>query len=375
MDGEAEKEVDEETIKLMRSKGTVCVELFKLPDHIFPLPRKERRKAVLGLMKEAKGESFDPYSLSETAEITWFEELIVVSFFAVMLGGPLVTTCIGIYTIFFGTWTGLLMYCIAVAALAYHPMPRFYKGIIESRFSKAFYKYFSFRMIIEDLSIAQPEGNPAWVGASPPHGVLPIANILAMLSINLIARDFVGGGASVVLNSPFLRYMRFFGGLVDVGKKSITSTLDSGVCVGIVPDGIAGMFKTEKDAEVVYLKGRMGLAKYALRTGKPVVPAYSIGNTEVFDPWFDSFGIMEKMSRKLKASILIFWGRWYLPIPRRRNVTLLCGTPIIVDKVPEDEIKDEQVAKVHQRLLDSIQGIFNRHKDALGDGNKKMVFI
>ena len=58
--------------------------------------------------------------------------------------------------------------------------------------------------------------------------------------------------------------------------------LDEGSCVGLVPDGIAGIFRCTAEDEVVVLKKRKGIAKLALRTGHPIVPAYSIGNTAAF---------------------------------------------------------------------------------------------
>ena len=45
------------------------------------------------------------------------------------------------------------------------------------------------------------------------------------------------------------------------------------------------------------LKKRKGIAKLALRTGHPIVPAYSIGNTAAFSAWFDPFGILERISQ------------------------------------------------------------------------------
>ena len=56
-------------------------------------------------------------------------------------------------------------------------------------------------------------------------------------------RHFVGAGASVVKVTPFLRYMTAFG-FIDVSKQSITKALLEGSCVGTVPDGIAGIFRT-----------------------------------------------------------------------------------------------------------------------------------
>ena len=74
--------------------------------------------------------------------------------------------------------------------------------------------------------------------------------------------------------------------------------------------------------QVVKLKTRKGLAKLALKTGTPIVPAYSVGNTAAYTAVFDRWGVLEALSRKAQASIFLYWGRFGLPIPRRANVTI-----------------------------------------------------
>eukprot|EP00471_Norrisiella_sphaerica_P003105 CAMPEP_0184486282 /NCGR_PEP_ID=MMETSP0113_2-20130426/7794_1 /TAXON_ID=91329 /ORGANISM="Norrisiella sphaerica, Strain BC52" /LENGTH=356 /DNA_ID=CAMNT_0026868081 /DNA_START=274 /DNA_END=1344 /DNA_ORIENTATION=+ len=351
------------------------LEFYKLTPEDLRLPLEQRRKVLAAKMKPAGEDGkFPENSLTETADISLLEELMVVSFFCLILGGPPTAFFSGIYLLLFGTWTSLAVYGICMVVLAFHPLPKFYEGIIQSKFSLAIYKYFSFRMIMEDTEIANPDAD-AWVGASPPHGVLPIANVLSMLGINLFARPFVGGGASVVLNAPFLRYMSLFGGMVSVSASSIDKATTKGLCVGLCPDGIAGMFRTSDENEVVYLRNRMGLAKFALRTGKAIIPAYSIGNTKIFTPWFDPYGIMEFLSRRMQASILVFWGKWFLPVPHRYNITMLCGKPLREGKLEEKAITPERIKATHQRILDGITDIFDRHKAAVGWGETKIIFI
>jgi len=350
----------------------LLLELFRAPPGVLGLPLKASRVSIG--KKSGPGGIFPKDSLAGSAKISFIEELAVILWFGMCLGGPVVLFFLWFYMIFFATWTNFCYFAIFLAILAFHPVPNGYQGLLQSGFALAVYKYFTFRVIVEDMCISDPSF-PAWIGASPPHGVLPIANIISMLGVNTVSRSFYGAGASVVAHTPFLRYMGLFGGMVDVSAKSIISNTRNGVCIGIVPDGIAGMFKTDKDAEVVYLKNRMGLAKLALRTGIPIVPAYSIGNTQVLTPWFDSFGIMETVSRKLKASLLLFWGRWGLPIPRRTNITMLCAKPVVVDKLKDSEITPEKIREVHEKILSGIEHVFNKHKAAVGWEHKEIRFI
>lgn len=202
--------------------------------------------------------------------------------------------------------------------------------------------------------------------------MLPFANILSIPAINTFAfRRFVGAGASVVPRVPGLRYMTLYG-FIDVSGRSIAKALAKGTCVGTVPDGIAGIFRCSEVDEVVVLRKRKGLAKLALRTGAPILPAYSIGNTAAFSAWFDRWGLLERVSRKLQASFFLYWGRFLLPVPRRVNVTMLIGPPILVTKV--DEPTAEQVDALHERLLAEMAALFDLHKHALGWGHKVIRF-
>jgi 2-acylglycerol O-acyltransferase 2 len=120
------------------------------------------------------------------------------------------------------------------------------------------------------------------------------------------------------------------------------------------------------------LKERRGIARHALRTGTNVLPAYSFGNTAAFSSWWDPFGILERLSRKAQASIFFYWGRFFLPIPRRCQITMVYGDPIIVKKV-ENPTK-EQIHELHEQILAGIRKCFEDHKAALGWGDKELIF-
>jgi len=184
--------------------------------------------------------------------------------------------------------------------------------------------------------------------------------------------EFIGCPASVVFHTPFLRYFTLLRS-EHVSRKAIEHQLSLGNNVGLVGDGIAGIFQCNHDDEVVALKNRKGLAKLALRTGRPIIPCYSFGNTEAFSLWYDGFGIMEKISRKLQASFFLYWGRFGLPIPHRVNITMAIGDLIQVKQV--ENPSQEEVDEVHAMILAAIEETFNTYKSALGWGHKTMRFV
>ncbi|KAL1507857.1 hypothetical protein AB1Y20_007465 [Prymnesium parvum] len=349
-----------------------CIECFAADPAVLRLPRDERRRVVYAQKKSCT--SFEPGSLAWQANISLVEEAAVLCAFFVLMGGPLILFATGFVCLLVGSWLSCLVWLALVLVLAMHPLPDCAESLRQSWFALTLYKYFSYRFVwSNDDDLATQDLSSAWYGAGPPHGVLPLANLLSIPAINSFAfRPFVGAPASVVFHTPFLRYMTLFGA-VDVSAKSMAKAAASGLCVGIVPDGIAGIFKNNESDEVVFLKNRKGLAKLALRTGTPILPAYSVGNTAVFTAWFDPFGMMENLSRKAQASVFFFWGRFYLPLPRRVNITMLFGRPIVVEKVSEPT--SEQIDALHAQYLRAIETLFETHKEALGWGRKTLRFV
>merc|ERR1712157_228398 len=129
-------------------------------------------------------------------------------------------------------------------------------------------------------------------------------------------------------------------------------------------DGIHGMFAgASNDEERIFVKHKKGLVKIALRTGTPLVPSYCFGQTKQVHTVQDPFGIMMWLSRKLKISLVVPLGRWFLPIPFRTPCTVVFGRPIPVEKIASGSEPDPaRVSELHERLLDETAAIFERYK-------------
>ena len=100
------------------------------------------------------------------------------------------------------------------------------------------------------------QSSPPWVGAAGPHSVMPFGSVLSIPGINrFVFRNFKGGTASVLSRVPLLRYL-YLWGTIDVAGKSLSASLRNGYCVGVVCDGIAGIFKCSRQDEAFFLKNR-----------------------------------------------------------------------------------------------------------------------
>lgn len=70
-------------------------------------------------------------------------------------------------------------------------------------------------------------------------------------------------------------------------------------------------------------------------------------------------------------ALIIFWGRFGLPIPYRVPIVGAMAKPIAVPK--KEDPTPEEIERVHQQLMDAMVELFDQHKEAYGWGHKKLV--
>jgi hypothetical protein len=89
----------------------------------------------------------------------------------------------------------------------------------------------------------------------------------------------------------------------------------------------------------------------------------------------DPFGILHWLSHTMQAALTPFFGRfgWFLGPPYRTPVAVCLGEPVQCPQI--DEPTQEQVDLYHQKLLDSYQELFDKHKIAYGWGHKSLKFV
>mmetsp|Transcript_24622 Transcript_24622/g.53085 ORF Transcript_24622/g.53085 Transcript_24622/m.53085 type:complete len:280 (-) Transcript_24622:1313-2152(-) len=184
--------------------------------------------------------------------------------------------------------------------------------------------YFDFEAIhLDDNIRSEIHNGKNYIFAAQPHGVLSFVGMCAGVSIPVDVERVPTAAASVVLKTPLLKNLMGIFNLVDASASSLKRILKKKGSVLIYIGGIAELFKSCRTEERLYLKKRKGFIKLALREGVDVVPVYLFGNTSVLSVL--THGPLAALSRKLQASLTLFWGKWYLPIPRDEKVT--CYSP------------------------------------------------
>lgn len=176
--------------------------------------------------------------------------------------------------------------------------------------------YFDFEAIYLDENIRSSGKN--YIFIAQPHGVL---SFVGMCSAAAKPRDILRvptAAASVILRTPILKNLMGIFNLIDASANSLKKHLKRSGSVLIYVGGIAELFKTCRTEERLYLKNRKGFIKLALTEGVDIVPAYLFGNSSILSVL--NHGPLASLSRKLQASLTLFWGKFYLPIPRDEKV-------------------------------------------------------
>lgn len=75
--------------------------------------------------------------------------------------------------------------------------------------------------------------------------------------------------------------------------------------------------------EVLKLSNRKGFVKIALKTGTQIIPCYTFGCWNVFEALHPKS--LQTGSRLTGIPLLLFWGRYYLPIPLRTPILIVIG--------------------------------------------------
>lgn len=150
--------------------------------------------------------------------------------------------------------------------------------------------------------------------------------------------------------------------------------------IGIVPGGIAEIFegypKHGAGPNEEYSIVRKGFLRLAVQHGVPVVPIYCFGATKMFRRL--NLPFLDRLSTFMRASVVVFFGVWGLPIPFRQRLMYVIGNPIYADRhreVTNEYDEQHAVDEMHVQFCNELLRIFERHKESYGWGHKSLKVI
>lgn len=366
-----------------------CMDIWKIPAEVMSLPKRERYSAIMDkYVIEHVGPFPDDYFVNRTAPITWFEDMVAQLWFLFALGGAVFCLPILVLLFLVSGIQSALIFLFVLLILSFHPLPKMEDWMATSYVARCMYKYFSFRIIWTDDKRKFGSGKEGHdddkIGGSlfiaGPHGVGALGNFVAIPAIavsGIMKSRLLGCAADVVAKTPFLRYMTLFG-LCSANKKTILDNLknkENGL--GLNPDGIAGIFQHYNDqTEPMYVLGRKGISKMILENDLEAIPCHIMGNSTVLTAVFDRFGIIKGVSRRIRASLIFFYGRWMLPIPHRIPIQICIGTPLTRPTLEKGSgVKQADIDDYHIQMMDGMKAVFDSHKGAYGWRKKKIQFL
>jgi len=197
---------------------------------------------------------------------------------------------------------------------------------------------------------------------------------------SLTGHHFQGLAANSALRVPIFKQVLRGMGVIDASRSSARRALQEyPYTIGISTGGVAEVFETNAGDECILLRERIGLIKLAIRTGADLVPCYLFGNTSLLSCWAGEgvpYGrtLLEKLSRKvLGFALVFFYGRWFLPIPRRVPVLAVQGKAIPTRHLQCEEPDMKVVREVQDQLVDAMQELFDSHKHLYGWDKKHLI--
>lgn len=260
---------------------------------------------------------------------------------------------------------------IVLFSSTYWPSQILWQEFIDLPIWKTWCEYFSFTVMQKGKGVS-PDRH--YIFVEFPHGVFPLGFMLSATIVQKVLTGLrvEGAIASVLFRIPVLAQLCHWFGSRPATTGNIHKLLDQG-SAGLMAGGIAEIFLSSREHEKVYLKKRKGFVKIALQRGAPLVPIYYFGNTQLLD--FAGGPAMQKVSRSLRMSLLLFYGRWYLPVPYQVPITMVIGEPMEVEQV--DNPTDEQINQLHERFVAELHKLFDEYKHKVGGNwhNKQLLVV
>jgi hypothetical protein len=160
-------------------------------------------------------------------------------------------------------------------------------------------------------------------------------------------------------------------GCVDVSSKTLSYLWSKNKSVQIVVGGQTEMFESHSDWRCIRLvrKKRRGIFALAIQNGVSMVPMYCFGETLLMDNL--DFPVTQVPTKQIMGFPLPFWpfGRFWLPFPRRRPVTVCIGAPVAPPCGKQDEPTENQITEFQTMYFDAVEHLFNTFKEECGHGD------
>mmetsp|Transcript_70729 Transcript_70729/g.169362 ORF Transcript_70729/g.169362 Transcript_70729/m.169362 type:complete len:358 (+) Transcript_70729:84-1157(+) len=271
-------------------------------------------------------------------------------------------------------YAGVALFALSIV-LALHPT---YEWPAARRLCQLYYEIFQVKhnLTAERAEKLVQEGEQdIFILGMHPHGIIPIQSLLWCAFCDQYVRTKkrgtlygFGGMATIITRLPFLRTILGWlnGGPADYA--TLKRGLRAGKNLYMLPGGLAEIFTAQPGRDVAVWRNRRGLCRLALETGARLTPLYVFGGNDFFEQLVTSDSWIAKLSRRIGASITLYWGRFGLPIPfvPQPGCVIAMGEPLPSVRCAGEKPTDDEVEALHARYEAALLEVFERTKAAAG---------
>jgi 2-acylglycerol O-acyltransferase 2 len=201
-----------------------------------------------------------------------------------------------------------------------------------------------------------------------PHAVFPMGQTLSASILRDITpgKKVCGSGANVVFAFPVLRQIIAALGIRKATKEEFQRTFEQKHYAAVFPGGIAEMFLVDRhnhETESIYFRNRLNTVKLAIQQGANIIPVFFFGNTNMFDVIGNKQGDkgwLASLSRKLKMSIMFFYGKFYVTVPYRTPLKMVSGE--IIEIIQNDNPEEKEIKETMEKVMKALYDIYEKKK-------------
>lgn len=247
---------------------------------------------------------------------------------------------------------------------------------------KSWMRFFAFEVVADEYeTIKDLMKQQAILGISP-HGVFPFGLAFAALSDQ--ASQAFGSFRAVVATAtqliPWVRDVLRWVRACDASRDSVDNALSNGDRLGLAPGGIAEILQDPTPEREYAIIGR-GIFRMAVKHQVPIIPIYCFGSSMLLKR-LKLPNFIEKLSLMLRVSLVVFFGKWGLPIPFRQRLLYVMGRPVYPPSAGaiggnSSNTINERAEIMYEQYGRELIRIFDRHKESYASGweNKSLNIL
>jgi len=251
------------------------------------------------------------------------------------------------------------------------------------------WKHYANFFPVKLIKTAELDRNQNYLFGSHPHGILCSGAFSCFATDGAGFSTLFPGIESHLLTLegqfwvPGYRELMYGGGCCAATKRGMEALLGKpgGVATVLVVGGAPESLNNDKDKIKLVINRRKGFIKLALRYGVDLVPTFTFGESFIYGQIPNPEGSMVRKVQDYLQHIVgfapvMFFGRGVFQynvgiVPHRKPLTVVVGSPIAVEKVPNPSVED--IAKLHAKYVEDLEALYIKYNPIYGDTNVKLV--